>query len=81
MGDDAIPGVRRIMLHHDDNGNTLDVKDPDGRKVEIINDVTPDWVPPGQILKCCHIIQLIKAQESPACWYIIVGGRAYKICQ
>jgi len=81
MGDDAIPGVRRIMLHHDNDGNTSKVTDENGNPWHDEGPVPPDWDPPGQILKCCHIIQLIKAQESPACWYIIVGGRAYKICQ
>jgi hypothetical protein len=81
MSEDPFVGYpNKVMLHHDNDGNTGGVTDAANNQWTNLGPVRPDWIPPGQILKCCHVIQLIKTQENPTCWYVIVGGRAYKVC-
>jgi hypothetical protein len=80
MGEDPFAGLRKVMLHHDENGNTRGVTNADFVQWADLGPVQPDWIPSGQVLKC-HVIQLYKTLENPTCWYIVVGGRAYKICQ
>ncbi len=80
MGDDAIAAPRKVMLHHDNDGNTSNVTEGNGTQWGDVGPVPPDWDPPGQILRK-HVFRLVKTQQNPTCWYLIVAGRAWKICQ
>jgi hypothetical protein len=79
MGDDPIAAPHTVMLHYDDDGNILKVTTPGGVPWDDRGPVPPDYIPPGQVRN--HVLRLVKTQENPTCWYIIVGGRAYRICQ
>jgi hypothetical protein len=84
MGIDPSADKHTITLQHDDNGDVDGVTDAITRKpwdVVKPDPLPPDWTPPGKVLRLRSIL-LMKTQENPStCWYIIMGGRAYKICQ
>jgi hypothetical protein len=84
MGEEIFVVHRKFMLRHKENGVVEGVSEENGTPWEDCGSVPP-WVPPGQILHDKTLppitVRLVKTQENPTCWYVIVGGRAYKICQ
>ncbi len=82
---DPISPHHKFMLKHDENGVVDGVSEEDATPWEDLGPVPPDYNPPGTILFDKTFpgkpIRLVKEQHNPTCWYVIVGGRAYRICQ